>query len=182
MVQLDLRISGRIGIAWLITLLIVDSNIQLAVCFSNWKVSNYYENVNQRPPTIFGSERRKSCLCATSDDQGDLEEQRHETFPNSKLSRRHILKHTLQVSTASLLVSLPPSSRAEMDSKFTFRTNNLPMKYAGTSMSSSYGNNESDCGIQTPEMKRMNVFERASPSVVYIDTFVEQRDVFSPNV
>jgi hypothetical protein len=32
------------------------------------------------------------------------------------------------------------------------------------------------------EMQRINVFEKAAPSVVYIDTYVEQRDAFSTNV
>jgi S1-C subfamily serine protease len=32
------------------------------------------------------------------------------------------------------------------------------------------------------ELRRIAVFEKAAPSVVYIDTFVEQRDVFSTNV
>eukprot|EP00815_Leptocylindrus_aporus_P006261 CAMPEP_0116063202 /NCGR_PEP_ID=MMETSP0322-20121206/8273_1 /TAXON_ID=163516 /ORGANISM="Leptocylindrus danicus var. apora, Strain B651" /LENGTH=411 /DNA_ID=CAMNT_0003548773 /DNA_START=133 /DNA_END=1368 /DNA_ORIENTATION=- len=35
---------------------------------------------------------------------------------------------------------------------------------------------------EDPEVRTMGVFERAAPSVVYIDTFIEQRDVFSPNV
>jgi len=35
---------------------------------------------------------------------------------------------------------------------------------------------------EDPEAKIVGVFEKAAPSVVYIDTFTEQRDVFSPNV
>lgn len=35
---------------------------------------------------------------------------------------------------------------------------------------------------EDPEAKIVSIFERAGPSVVYIDTFTEQRDVFSPNV
>lgn len=33
-----------------------------------------------------------------------------------------------------------------------------------------------------PELRRIAVFERAAPSVVFIDTFVDQRDAFSNNV
>ena len=35
---------------------------------------------------------------------------------------------------------------------------------------------------EDPEAKTIAIFEKAAPSVVYIDTFVEQRDAFSPNV
>lgn len=35
---------------------------------------------------------------------------------------------------------------------------------------------------EDPELKTIAIFEKAAPSVVYIDTFIEQRDAFSPNV
>lgn len=38
------------------------------------------------------------------------------------------------------------------------------------------------CTCEDSETKTINIFEKAAPSVVYIDTFAEQRDVFSPNV
>lgn len=34
----------------------------------------------------------------------------------------------------------------------------------------------------TLEGRRIDVFEKAAPSVVYIDTFIEQRDTFSPSI
>jgi len=49
---------------------------------------------------------------------------------------------------------------------------------ASTDVRSAYG---TGCATD-PEERRIEVFEKASPSVVFIDTFIEQRDAFSPNV
>ena len=61
--------------------------------------------------------------------------------------------------------------------------NNLPEKYASTNVSDKEevpsNTNNRFCDA---EMQRINVFEKAAPSVVYIDTYVEQRDAFSTNV
>ena len=38
------------------------------------------------------------------------------------------------------------------------------------------------CSADSTEIARINIFERVAPSVVYIDTFSEKRDVFSTNV
>ena len=76
------------------------------------------------------------------------------------------------------------------DGKVALRTStgNIPIRYVGTSADASpaalpspdaISNNA--CGPD-PEERRISVFERVAPSVVYIDTFVEARDVFSPNV
>jgi hypothetical protein len=36
--------------------------------------------------------------------------------------------------------------------------------------------------LEESETRRIEVFERNAPSVVFIDTFAEKQDVFSPNV
>ena len=36
--------------------------------------------------------------------------------------------------------------------------------------------------LEESEARRIDIFERNAPSVVFIDTFVEKQDVFSPNV
>jgi hypothetical protein len=35
---------------------------------------------------------------------------------------------------------------------------------------------------EDPEARRIEIFDKTSPSVVFIDTFTEQRDIFSTNV
>lgn len=37
-------------------------------------------------------------------------------------------------------------------------------------------------GLEESEIRRIGIFERNAPSVVFIDTFAEKQDVFSPNV
>lgn len=36
--------------------------------------------------------------------------------------------------------------------------------------------------LEDSEARRIDVFERSAPSVVFIDTFVEKQDAFSPNI
>ncbi len=36
--------------------------------------------------------------------------------------------------------------------------------------------------LEESEARRIDIFERNAPSVVFIDTFIEKQDVFSPNV
>jgi hypothetical protein len=52
---------------------------------------------------------------------------------------------------------------------------------SSTSSGTSSGATEQDA-LTEAELRRIAVFEKAAPSVVYIDTFVEQRDAFSTNV
>ena len=55
---------------------------------------------------------------------------------------------------------------------------NLPEKYRG-----SISNIEDEERWMTDvERKRIDIFEKAAPSVVYIDTYIESRDAFSTNV
>jgi len=67
------------------------------------------------------------------------------------------------------------------NNKVVLRTSaaNYPTKYDETSTSP-----VSSVFDFTPEaeQRRIDVFERAAPSVVYIDTFVDQRDAFSNNI
>jgi len=48
--------------------------------------------------------------------------------------------------------------------------------------SSRLANNNIICSADSAEIARIGIFERVAPSVVYIDTFSEKRDVFSTNV
>ena len=70
---------------------------------------------------------------------------------------------------------------------------NIPQKYASiTSSSSTVSSSSSANSVSSssnvnmcendPELRRIDVFEKAAPSVVYIDTFVQQRDAFTTNV
>ncbi len=55
---------------------------------------------------------------------------------------------------------------------------NVPEKYgSGSSVQTSYEDWMTDV-----ETRRITIFEKAAPSVVYIDTYIESRDAFSTNV
>lgn len=96
-------------------------------------------------------------------------------------------------------------SQDESGRKIILQTNskNIPKRYVGTSSSASYDQDISSSSSRTIDLpdttedrrrntpnlctdsieeQRISVFERAAPSVVYIDTFVEQRDAFTTNI
>ena len=55
---------------------------------------------------------------------------------------------------------------------------NVPGKYiSSVNNQPSYGDWMTDV-----ETRRITIFEKAAPSVVYIDTYIESRDTFSTNV
>lgn len=114
---------------------------------------------------------------------------------SSEVDRRNFLSDTAAVlsiigaGTASQAAHADEGLVKE-DGKIALRTStsNIPLRYVGTSsdaapaaLPSPETLSTSACGPD-PEERRISVFERAAPSVVYIDTFVEARDVFSPNV
>lgn len=84
------------------------------------------------------------------------------------------------------------------DGKIVLRTStsNLPTKYEKTALSQVLeesspmelklrqqpANNAGVCTCESTEQRRIRVFERSAPSVVYIDTYAVQRDAFSPNM
>lgn len=41
---------------------------------------------------------------------------------------------------------------------------------------------QSACALSDSESKRISIFEKTAPSVVFLDTFTERRDQFSPNI
>jgi len=75
-------------------------------------------------------------------------------------------------------------------------TSNLPTKYEKTALSQVLeesspmelksrqqpANTAGLCTCESTEQRRIRVFERSAPSVVYIDTYAVQRDAFSPNI
>jgi hypothetical protein len=75
-------------------------------------------------------------------------------------------------------------------------TSNLPTKYEKTALSQVLeesspmelksrqqpANSATLCTCESTEQRRIRVFERSAPSVVYIDTYAVQRDAFSPNM
>ena len=108
------------------------------------------------------------------------------------VERRSFLVKGLSVAATPFICSASPSATsAKEDLLLTDPTkivmsmdvNNLPEKYASTNVSDKEevpsNTNNRFCDA---EMQRINVFEKAAPSVVYIDTYVEQRDAFSTNV
>lgn len=108
-------------------------------------------------------------------------------IPDSELidTRRRFLQ-------SSLLLPLLTSSSAKADENLLeldqqkvvmqMSSQNIPKKYDTSNNSSSNNIAQEFEGLTESEMRRIAVFEKAAPSVVYIDTFVEQRDQFSTNV
>jgi hypothetical protein len=96
-------------------------------------------------------------------------------FPDDA-KRRHLLTQSSALLTGLVLGN--QAVRAEEDPTIVLQTaaENYPVKYVGTRMYTP----ETIC--LDSEIQRINAFERAAPSVVFIDTFTEQRDAFSPNV
>ena len=90
--------------------------------------------------------------------------------------RRTLLTHSSALLTG--LVLGHQAVRAEDDPKIVLRTDaeNYPVEYVGTRTYTP----ETIC--LDSEIQRINAFERAAPSVVFIDTFTERRDAFSTNV
>lgn len=100
--------------------------------------------------------------------------------------RRDILKQS-----SALLVGLTLGSQAansmDSSSKIVLQTSseNAPVKYVDASATATTTPVVSKAGTTLcldSEDRRISVFERTAPSVVFIDTFKEQRDVFSTNV
>lgn len=107
--------------------------------------------------------------------------------PND-VKRRNLLKHSSRL-LAGLVVggsSQQASSAVEADNKIVLQTSteNDPVKFVDASAlaTTTPVRTRTDTLCLDSEERRIAVFERTAPSVVFIDTFKEQRDVFSTNV
>lgn len=115
------------------------------------------------------------------------------------LRRSILLSSSPALVFLSSLTRVPESVHAEeslleLDQKkivMQMSSQNIPKKYvnfpsssssAASADSSSSMKSEEEDILTEAERRRIAVFEKAAPSVVYIDTFVEQRDAFSTNV
>lgn len=102
--------------------------------------------------------------------------------------RRHAIYQML--TTMGICSILPPTSKAdenllELDQNkavMQISSKNYPKKYESSRVTTMPDNSNVVDQLTEAEERRIDVFERVAPSVVYIDTFVEQRDVFSTNV
>jgi len=118
-----------------------------------------------------------------------------------QMSRRSIIHSALSTTAAitGILMNNPSPAKAdedllELDQKkvvMQMSSKNIPEKYKVASSSSSSSPDPSsnaeayynDISWMTEaENRRIDIFEKAAPSVVYIDTYVESRDAFSTNV
>eukprot|EP00560_Eucampia_antarctica_P000868 CAMPEP_0197834290 /NCGR_PEP_ID=MMETSP1437-20131217/21913_1 /TAXON_ID=49252 ORGANISM="Eucampia antarctica, Strain CCMP1452" /NCGR_SAMPLE_ID=MMETSP1437 /ASSEMBLY_ACC=CAM_ASM_001096 /LENGTH=521 /DNA_ID=CAMNT_0043438861 /DNA_START=94 /DNA_END=1659 /DNA_ORIENTATION=+ len=171
--------SMSFGMTWAIFATYYGGDINSVVSFSYNHHSRTSRSVGCDPSIFLPTKQKESSLFC---DSNAPESEDDSNIQGPHISRRNVLEASGSFSLLLSLLSIPQPSNAEMDSKFTFRTTNVPIKYSGTSTPASFTNKEQDCMEQTTESKRINVFERASPSTVYIDTYVEQRDAFSPNV
>ena len=107
--------------------------------------------------------------------------------PND-VKRRNLLKHSSSL-LAGLVIGSSSQQAAiavEADNKIVLQTSteNDPVKFVDASAiaTTTPVRTRTDRLCIDSEERRINVFERTAPSVVFIDTFKEQRDVFSTNV
>ena len=145
---------------------------------------HHYSRKNQRKHHLLKA-------CGSEDDFDSIHE-----------NRREFLSDAAKASIFSIIAASSSSPAAyanddimKDDGKVALRTSteNIPQRYVGTSaqpvaadddFTAGAGSSDSSavaCGPD-PDERRIAVFERVAPSVVYIDTFVEARDAFSPNV
>ncbi len=106
--------------------------------------------------------------------------------PND-VKRRNLLKQSSSL-LAGLVVggSFRQAAALEADNKIVLQTSteNDPVKFVDASAitTTTPVRTRADTICIDSEERRIAVFERTAPSVVFIDTFTEQRDVFSTNV
>jgi len=95
------------------------------------------------------------------------------------------VRRTLLASILAIYSVLAPAAQAsdeQTSNKVVLSAATAPLRYVGTSTSA-----VAQASTDTPfcidaDTSRMEIFERTAPSVVFIDTFTEQRDQFSTNV
>lgn len=108
---------------------------------------------------------------------------------NNNLNRRKVLEKSIAASssTLSILLSIinPSPTNAYIDFEEDEENNAVlststinALKTKPTSSS----DEEDDSYLTQIEKRRIEIFEKVAPSVVYIDTFAEQRDAFTMNV
>lgn len=103
--------------------------------------------------------------------------------------RRKLLKSFLASSAAITSIITDNNSQAlavdtETDQQkvvMQVSSSNVPEKYVKNVDNRNERRTDDDWMTEV-EARRINVFEKAAPSVVYIDTYVESRDAFSTNV
>mmetsp|Transcript_46135 Transcript_46135/g.53925 ORF Transcript_46135/g.53925 Transcript_46135/m.53925 type:complete len:724 (-) Transcript_46135:189-2360(-) len=132
------------------------------------------------------------------------------TMPDFIAERRKIVLTTraenaqtktpkLQAGTTTVQPTSPPAANVYNEVGTTTSTpqtvpgDNISNSETGSNVSNSFNEknkyndglcytNNNISGIDPYEANRMRIFERVAPSVVFIDTFAEARDVFSTNV
>ena len=155
---------------------------QLKACGSEDDFDSVHENRREFLSEAYGSE----------DDFDSIHE-----------NRREFLSDAAKASIFSIIAASSSTSPAyanddimKDDGKVALRTStdNIPQRYVGTSAQPVAADDDFTTGAGSPDSpaaavcgpdpdeRRIAVFERVAPSVVYIDTFVEARDAFSPNV
>ena len=99
-------------------------------------------------------------------------------------SRRTTTRERAEAIRVQSFIELRAVERAEENDKDDFmeRTRrNMLLGSAATLASSLFGIQPS-AALDDSELRRIDIFERIAPSVVFIDTFTEKQDTFSPNV
>jgi len=115
----------------------------------------------------------------------DSQEKFSEKFVKPDDSQRRKLLKQSSALLAGLVLGCQGAT-AEDVNKIVLQTSaeNAPVKYVDASAvaTTTPVMTKADSLCLDSEERRIQVFERTAPSVVFIDTFKEQRDVFSTNV
>lgn len=93
-------------------------------------------------------------------------------------SRRILLASSIAIWNALAATS----ARASDTDKIVLSTNSYPTKYVGVSTIPVPDRQSIPDVFTSEEERRIQIFERTAPGVVFIDTFTEQRDEFTTNV
>ncbi|KAI2506794.1 PDZ domain [Fragilaria crotonensis] len=112
-------------------------------------------------------------LAAVDENKNDL------LGPDS--SRRTIVGASIALLHAFAATTIGAAGASDAD-KVVLSTNSYPTKYPGTSTVPVPERQSLPDTFTGEEERRIQIFERTAPGVVFIDTFTEQRDEFTTNV
>lgn len=134
---------------------------------------------------LFASARAFSCT-------GSVRPRIHRILPlasvpeNKNIEGPDSIRRTLVGSSIALLhafaLTTATSASASEADKVVLSTNSYPTKYAGTSTVPVPERQSLPDSFTAEEERRIQIFERTAPGVVFIDTFTQQRDEFTTNV
>ena len=135
--------------------------------------NRYYPGSNHGDRYETYNNRRKVAL---DDDNYSIIDDSMQRQPPPMVSRRRWLQH---LSSLSILFPFPPATAAVAVSALNPSASSVLVAPQQQTQLLALNNNNNN--YDTEEMRRISIFEKTSPSVVFIDTFIERRDSLTTN-